>query len=59
MFTQLPTPLDCISRTPLASARWQPAHIATPSSSVVSGTEITSGSAIDLSISVLCPPSGT
>ena len=40
---QLPTPLRCISRTPRAPPRSAPASSATPSSSVVSATECTSG----------------
>ncbi len=58
-FTQLPTPLDCISSTPLAPPRLAPAMTPTPSSSVVSGMDLTAGSASDRSISTLCPASGT
>jgi len=36
MFTQLPTPLDCISSTPRWPPAQAPASSATPSSSVVS-----------------------
>jgi hypothetical protein len=48
--TQLPVPLLCIKRTPRAPPRSAPASIATPSSSLVSTTEWTSGSASDRSI---------
>ena len=58
MLMQLPAPLDCISSTPRAPPRSAPASIATPSSSVVSATEWTSGSASERSIRTRCPASG-
>ena len=56
---QFPTPLLCIKSTPRLPPRWLPASRATPSSSVASGIDSTSGSSIDRSISILCPASGT
>ncbi len=59
MLTQLPTPLDCISR----ALRWPPSqaplHSATPSSSVVSAMARMAGSAWAALISSTSPPSGT
>src|SRR5438105_4772113 len=59
MLTQLPVPLDCISRTPRAPPRSAPASSATPSSSVVNATEWTPGSASERSIRMRWPASGT
>jgi hypothetical protein len=53
MLTQLPTPLLWASSTPRAPPRSAPARSATPSSSVVSATEWTSGSASERSIRIL------
>jgi hypothetical protein len=44
MFTQLPTPLDCISNTPRWPPSQAPANSAMPSSSVVSDTPRIDGS---------------
>src|SRR5262249_55175047 len=59
MLMQLPTPLDCISSTARAPPRSAPAISATPSSSVVSGIECTSGSPSERSMRMLWPASGT
>ena len=58
-FTQSPTPLDCISSTLRAPPKCAPHCSATPSSSVVTETEWTPGSAIERLISSRCPASGT
>ena len=59
MLMQLPTPLDCSSRTPRSPPSHAPASIATPSSSVVSVTTRVSGSASKERIRRLWPASGT
>ncbi len=59
MLTQLPTPLDCISRTARCPPSQAPAAMATPSSSVVSTVAATAGSARSSSISRDSPASGT
>jgi hypothetical protein len=59
MFTQLPTPLDCISSTPRWPPAQAPANSATPSSSVVNGTARIEDAPSTRSISCECPASGT
>jgi hypothetical protein len=59
MFTQLPTPLDCINSTERSPPSQAPADSATPSSSVVSTVVWIAGSACDSSIRREWPASGT
>ena len=59
MLMQLPTPLDCMRRTPLSPPSQAPARIAMPSSSVVSGIAVNAGSAWALRIRSMWPLSGT
>ncbi len=58
-FMQLPTPLDCMSKTPLRPPAHAPHNSPTPSSSVVSVTVSMSFAASHRAISGVCPASGT
>ncbi|MEY9464310.1 hypothetical protein ABH973_004723 [Bradyrhizobium ottawaense] len=59
MLMQLPTPLDCISKTPRCPPAQAPARSATPSSSVVSGMPRMVDEASTRWISLEWPASGT
>ena len=59
MFTQLPTPLDCMSTALRPPPSQAPAARATPSSSVLSGTSVIAGSVRQQAIRALSPASGT
>jgi hypothetical protein len=59
MFTQLPTPLLCISSTARSPPSQAPLTTPTPSSSVVSTTSRISGSALARRMTCEWPASGT
>jgi hypothetical protein len=59
MLMQLPTPLDCISKTPRCPPAQAPASSATPSSSVVRGMPRIVDEVSTRLISFAWPASGT